>query len=157
MEDFRDTFGFYPKSVGSWIIDAHTLAYLEHKYSITASCNCKTSGGRTVIPCGADTIIRRIILEEKMYSVCTNLGESDQCTGIRMLGSDPIYQYDAGMAVSDGFSASACQPVITLEPVYPEGGGSEEWVKWYLKENFNGLCLSFGYTQVGQENSFSWR
>lgn len=27
---------------------------------------------------------------------------------------------------------------------------------WYLKENFNGKCLNFAYTQVGQENSFGW-
>ena len=27
---------------------------------------------------------------------------------------------------------------------------------WYLDTNFNGDCLSFGYTQVGQENSFGW-
>jgi len=31
-----------------------------------------------------------------------------------------------------------------------------EWVDWYLKENFNGDCLTFGYAQAGQENSFGW-
>ena len=31
MEDFRNIFGFYPKSVGSWFIDGPTHAYLEKK------------------------------------------------------------------------------------------------------------------------------
>jgi hypothetical protein len=157
MEDFRDTFGFYPKSVGSWIIDAHTLAYLEHKYSITASCNCKDQWGTDGYTLWGGYYNQAYYPGRKnVFCPAQTLENQINVPVFRMLGSDPIYQYDAGMAVSDGFSASACQPVITLEPVYPEGGGSEEWVKWYLKENFNGLCLSFGYTQVGQENSFSW-
>lgn len=36
----------------------------------------------------------------------------------RMLGSDPIYQYDTGLGHS-------IQGVITLEPVYGDAGGSE--------------------------------
>ena len=36
------------------------------------------------------------------------------------------------------------------------GGGEPKWVDWYFRENFNGECLSFGYAQAGQENSFSW-
>ena len=75
----------------------------------------------------------------------------------RMLGSDQIHQYDFGMDPDNG--ANTCQGVITLEPVYcggNGGGGVPEWVDWYLRENFNGECLSFGYAQAGQENSFGW-
>ena len=39
MEDFKTTFGEYPSSVGSWLIDAHTLSYLSDTYGIAASCN----------------------------------------------------------------------------------------------------------------------
>ncbi|MBQ2720015.1 MAG: hypothetical protein IJF23_00630, partial [Clostridia bacterium] len=50
--------------------------------------------------------------------------------------------------------------VITLEPVYTSrihGGGSvHEWVDWYFDQNFSGNCISFGYAQAGQENSFGW-
>ncbi len=157
MEDFRNIFGFYPKSVGSWIIDAHTLAYLEKKYGITASCNCRdqwgTDGytlwggyynqayypGRHNVFCPAQTVKNQINVPI-----------------FRMLGSDPIYQYDAGLVADGSFTASEWQPVVTLEPVYPVGGGSEEWIRWFLKENFNGICLAFGYAQAGQENSFGW-
>ena len=74
-----------------------------------------------------------------------------------MLGSDPVSQYDFGLDPSVG--APPTQGVITLEPVYsgPNGGGGEpDWVDWYLRENFSGNCLSFAYTQAGQENSFGW-
>ena len=41
MAKFKEIFGEYPKSVGSWYIDAHTLNYMYEKYGIIASCNCK--------------------------------------------------------------------------------------------------------------------
>src|SRR6185312_5683045 len=45
MRYFKRIFGYYPKSVGSWFIDAHTLNYLYKKYGIIASCNCKDQIG----------------------------------------------------------------------------------------------------------------
>jgi hypothetical protein len=41
MADFKNIFGEYPASVGSWFIDARTMNYLYDKCKITASCNCK--------------------------------------------------------------------------------------------------------------------
>ena len=45
MAEFKKIFGYYPKSVGSWFIDAHTLQYMHEKYGIVASCNCKDQIG----------------------------------------------------------------------------------------------------------------
>ena len=45
MHDFKKIFGYYPKSVASWFIDAHTLNYLYQKYKIVASANCKDQYG----------------------------------------------------------------------------------------------------------------
>ena len=45
MKKFKDVFGKYPASVGSWFIDAHTLKYLADKYHIVASCNCRDQVG----------------------------------------------------------------------------------------------------------------
>jgi hypothetical protein len=45
IKDFRETFGYNPKSVGSWVLDSHTLGYLADKYGITAACNCKDQCG----------------------------------------------------------------------------------------------------------------
>jgi hypothetical protein len=73
-----------------------------------------------------------------------------------MLGSDPIYQYDIGLGKRGEYSPSHCQAVATLEPAYLKCGGNPEWIDWYLNQNFKDDCLSFGYTQSGQENSFGW-
>ena len=69
----------------------------------------------------------------------------------RMLGADPIYQYD--MNIGD---SNMCQHVTSLEPVYGNSGCDEKWVKWYLEENFNNKGISLSYTQAGQENSMGW-
>src|SRR5579871_2557464 len=45
MTDFKKIFGYYPASVASWFIDAHSLAYFTEKYGIVASANCKDQYG----------------------------------------------------------------------------------------------------------------
>jgi len=35
--DFRESFGYYPKSVGAWWIDSYSLNYLKEKYGIKAA------------------------------------------------------------------------------------------------------------------------
>lgn len=157
MEDFKSIFGYYPRSVGSWLIDAHTLAYMSDKYGITASCICRDQWGTDGYTLWGG------YYNQAYYPSCKNVLSPAQTEEnqipvpvFRMLGSDPIYQYDAGLLVDDSMGAASWQPVVTLEPAYHDGGGNPEWVQWYFKENFNGKCLSFGYTQMGQENSFGW-
>lgn len=157
MDDFKTIFGYYPLSVGSWLIDAYTLRYLHEKYGIIASCNCKDQWGTDGYTMWGG------YYNQAYYPSRSNVFTPAQSEGMqipvpifRMLGSDPIYQYDAGLLDAEEMNSSECQPVVTLEPVYSKGGGDASWVQWYFNENFNGKCLSFGYTQVGQENSFGW-
>lgn len=37
FEKFKQTFGFYPTSIGAWWIDSYSLAYMKSKYNITAN------------------------------------------------------------------------------------------------------------------------
>ena len=67
----------------------------------------------------------------------------------RMLGSDPVRQYDNGLGTGR-------QGVITLEPVYKDGGADSTWVNWYFKEFVEGKAMEYAYVQAGQENSFTW-
>ncbi|MCA9240579.1 MAG: hypothetical protein KDA37_10280, partial [Planctomycetales bacterium] len=67
----------------------------------------------------------------------------------RMLGSDPLRQYDTGIG-------GGAQGVISLEPVYGGSGGDPAWIEWFLQNLAQGECLAFNYTQAGQENSFTW-
>ncbi|MCL4338791.1 hypothetical protein M1271_03820 [Patescibacteria group bacterium] len=40
FEKFRQVFGYYPKSVGAWYIDAVSLNYMSQKYKISAVLDC---------------------------------------------------------------------------------------------------------------------
>lgn len=150
MGRFKEIFGHYPVSVGSWYIDSHTLGYMQDKYGIDACCICKdqigTDGytlwggywGQAYYP--SATCLYMPAQTEK--------GQIDVPV-FRMLGSDPIYQYIAGLG-NNG------QGVVTLEPVYGKGGGDMDWVEYFFDSMASQPCLAFGYAQTGQENSFTW-
>ena len=38
---FREKFGAYPASVGSWLLDAHSMDYMQRKYGVAAFCICR--------------------------------------------------------------------------------------------------------------------
>jgi len=158
IQRFSQVFGRLPASIGGWTLDAHTLAYLSDRYGIVASCNCREQ-------CGTDGLSLWGGYYGQGYYPCRNNMLSPAQTQerqipvpvFRMLGSDPIYQYDLGLDLHTGETDH--QQAATLEPVPTGGvgGGSvPTWVDWYLRENFSTNCLSFGYAQTGQENSFGW-
>lgn len=150
MEDFKTIFGYYPKSVGSWFIDAHTLNYLYSKYHITASSNCKDQYGTDGYTLWGG-YWNQAYYPSKINSYMPAQTEKNQLPVpiFRMLGSDPVRQYDEGLEKQR-------QGVITLEPVYAFGGGDAAWVEWYFKTFVEGSDMEFAYTQAGQENSFTW-
>lgn len=154
---FRELFGYYPKVFGSWLLDSHTVRYVSDKYRTDAMCICKEQYGTDGYTLWGGFYGQGYYPGRVNHFMPAKTAESGLSTPIfRMLGSDPVYQYDCGV---DAATGNGAQGVITLEPVYcgsDGGGGVPRWVDWYLKENFNGDCLSFGYAQVGQENSFGW-
>lgn len=157
FEKFKERFGKYPRCIGSWAIDAYTYGYISQKYDIDAACTCRDQWGtdgytfwggyynQAYYPCKNNMLCPAQTKEQQI-----------NIPVFRMLGSDPIYQYDMGLDVNG--VAAEWQGVATLEPVYcgKDGGGNPDWVNWYLDENFSGRCINFGYTQAGQENSFGW-
>ncbi len=150
MAEFKRVFGAYPKSVGSWFIDAHTLRYLREKYHIEASCTCKDQIGTDGYTLWGG------YWNQAYYPSRNNAFMPAQTEAVqidvpvfRMLGSDPIYQYDCGLGKFN-------QPVVSMEPVYKESGGSKEWVEWFMRTMADNPCLAFAYVQAGQENSFTW-
>jgi len=150
MADFKKIFGYYPKSVGSWFIDSHTLNYLYDKYHIVASSNCKDQVGTDGYTLWGG-YWNQAYYPSRMnsYMPAQTIEKQLPVPIFRMLGSDPVRQYDTGLG-------STRQGVITLEPVYPEAGGDETWVNWFFKEFVEGESMEFAYTQAGQENSFTW-
>ena len=150
MEKFKSIFGEYPSSVGSWFIDAHSLAYMYDKYGIIASCNCKDQVGTDGYTLWGGYWNQAYYPSRKnAYMPAQNAKSQIDVPIFRMLGSDPIYQYDNGVG-------GHLQGVITLEPVYNEGGANRQWIESFFKSIFEDPCLAFNYTQAGQENSFTW-
>jgi hypothetical protein len=150
MKDFKKIFGYYPKSVACWFIDAHTLNYLYQKYKIVASANCKDQYGTDGYTLWGG-YWNQAYYPSKINSYMPAQNEQNQTPVLifRMLGSDPVRQYDEGLG-------SGRQGVITLEPVYKFGGGDSAWVNWYFKQFVAGNSMEYAYTQAGQENSFTW-
>ncbi len=150
MNDFKEIFGYYPKSVGSWFIDAHTLNYMYKKYGIVASCNCKDQVGTDGYTMWGGYWNQAYYPSVKnAYMPAQTEGNQIPVPIFRMLGSDPVRQYDHGLG-------SSRQGVVTLEPVYKDAGGDSAWVNWYFKEFTEGESMEFAYVQAGQENSFTW-
>jgi hypothetical protein len=150
MADFKKIFGYYPKSVASWFIDAHSLNYMYQKYHIVASANCKDQYGTDGYTLWGG-YWNQAYYPSKLNSYMPAQHAENQIPVpiFRMLGSDPIRQYDNGLGTSR-------QGVVTLEPVYAFGGADADWTNWFFKSFTEDKALGFNYTQAGQENSFTW-
>jgi hypothetical protein len=145
MADFKAIFGYYPRTVGSWYIDEVTLAYMAAHYGIVASCNCKDQVGTDGYTLWGGYWNQAYYPSRlNAYMPAQTRAEQIDVPIFRMLGSDPIYQY------------GATQGMFTLEPVYPNAGGSADWVAWFMNNLIHQPSLAFAYTQTGQENSFGW-
>ncbi len=151
MRDFKKIFGYYPQSVASWFIDAYSLNYMYLKYHIVASANCKDQYGTDGYTLWGG-YWNQAYYPSKTNAYMPAQHESGQIPVpvFRMLGSDPVRQYDNGLGNSR-------QGVVTLEPVYRFGGGDSAWVHWFFNQMINDESLAFAYTQAGQENSFTWK
>lgn len=150
MEDFKKIYGRYPASVGSWFIDSYTLGYMYEKYGIVATCNCKDQIGTDGYTLWGGYWNQAYYPSRMNAYMPAQRAEGQLDVPVfRMLGSDPIRQYESGLG-SNG------QGVITLEPVYPHAGGDSAWIHWYFDQFVHGACGAYAYTQAGQENSFTW-
>ncbi len=151
MADFRELFGDYPKSVGSWFIDAGTLSYMAERYGVVASCNCKDQWGTDGYTLWGGYYSGGYYPSDvNSFIPAQSADRQIPVPVFRMLGSDPIYQY------SQTADANGAQGVVTLEPACRVGGGSPKWVQWFFDTMTGPGSISFGYCQVGQENSFGW-
>lgn len=143
--DFKNIFGYYPKSIAAWVIDAHSLNYMYDKYKIVASANCKDQVGTDGFTLWGGYWNQAYYPSRVNAYMPAQHAESQLPVPVfRMLGSDPIRQYADGSTVT------------TLEPVYAHAGGNEQWVNWFFQSFANDPSLGFNYTQAGQENSFTW-
>ena len=150
MSDFKEIFGRHPRTFGSWYIDEVTLDHMVREYGLVASCNCKDQVGTDGYTLWGGYWNQAYYPSKvNAYMPAQTRDGQIHVPIFRMLGSDPIYQYDAGLG-------GAHQDVITLEPVSSWAGGSPQWVKWFFDTLIHSPCLAFNFAQAGQENAFGW-
>lgn len=153
---FREIFGYTPESAGAWILDAVSLAHLRDTYGIKAACICKEQWGTDGYSLWGGYETAYYPSRRNGLSPAQSKEQQTDVPVFRMLGPDPVYQYDIYL------DKGAKTDVITLEPgsgIFggTGGGAYPGWVDWYLKEIFDGeKGISLAYTQTGQENSFGW-
>lgn len=158
MGKFYSSFGYYPKTVGSWMLDCRSLDYLSEKYNIKASCICRDQHGTDGYTIWGG-YYNHGYYPSKNNMLCPASSDENKISTpmFRMLGSDMLMQYDAGLMQNGKVDPLSWQPVYTLEPAYNGiGGNNPNWVNWYMGENYKAEHLGFNYTQAGQENSFGW-
>ncbi|MBQ7393504.1 MAG: hypothetical protein IJV89_04045 [Lentisphaeria bacterium] len=154
---FREKFGFTPRSMGSWFFDAHLLGYLADKYNIEAACNCKDQWGTDGYTLwGGYWANGYYPCRKNSYLPAQTLAEQISVPVFRMLGSDPIYQYEADPERPNGQTVITLEPYVGLEQTVPAGGGVPSWVDWFFRNEFTDPVMSMGYAQVGQENPFGY-
>ena len=151
MRKFKEIFGYYPKSVGSWIIDSFSMQYMSEKYNIKAFGICREQysvdaynlwGGYS----------NQAYYPSKNNMLCPAQSEENKINTpvFRLLGIDPVYGYD------EEHHNPRLPGCYTMEAFWPSSH-DESVVDWYYDTYFNQECINFAYAQIGQENSFGWK
>lgn len=155
MRKFRETFGCYPRTVASWLIDTHTLNYLSRHYDIRCAAICRDQANTD-----AYTLLGGYF-DQAYYPSKNNIFTPAQSPQLqtdvpvfRLLGPCPIHNHDNDRYSSEAVRAlgrrSAC---FTLEPCWYMGS-TPEITQWMFDTFYSQESLGFAYAQIGQENSF---
>lgn len=151
MRKFREVFGYYPESVGSWLLDAYSMEYMSEKYGIKAFGICREQYNIDAYSLWGGYYNQAYYpSRNNMLCPAKTDGMKINTPVFRLLGPDPIYNYNDS---HDGAPYGGCP---TLEPVW-RSGQIPEVIDWYFRCYFEKENLGFGYAQLGQENSFGWR
>ena len=153
---FKDKFGAYPASVGSWVMDAWSIAYMKEKYGIAAVCVCREEDVTDAYGLrGGYSNGGYYPSKLNMLSAASDMANAVKVPVYKMLTPDPIYNYGFKYNYYDTRTGRQRRHVVTLEPA---GLGKEPYiVDWYFRTytERRGL-LNLSYMQTGQENSFGW-
>ncbi len=152
MRKFKETFGYYPKTVGGWLIDTYTINYFADNYDIDAFCIC-----RDQVNTDAYTLIGGYFngayypSRNNMFTPAQTKEKQLNVPVFRLLGPCPIHNYDGEKFLSE--NQKGFGNVYSLEPVWGMGK-SRKCVDWMFKTYFENENLGFSSLQLGQENSF---
>ncbi len=149
MEDFHAVFGKYPQTIGSWVIDNVTVRYAKERYGLVGVCICRdqiATDGFTLWG-GWPNGMYFPSSKNLFLPASTEAGQLDMPV-FRLLGPDPIYNFEAGVR-------HGLQGVYSLEPAWLTGRDMN-FIRWIFGCLTDEDSLGVGYAQVGQENNFLW-
>lgn len=149
MADFHDVFGFYPKTIGSWVLDTVTISYAAEKYGVLGSAICRDQMGTDGFTLWGGFPNGVYYPSRRNENIPANTLEGQLTVPMfRLLGPDPIYNFEQD--VREGLYG-----VYTLEPSWLIGR-NPEWISWFFRCLTKEDALGVGYAHVGQENNFLW-
>ena len=150
MRKFKEVFGYYPKSVASWLIDTHSLNYLNDHYNISAFGDCRDQIGTD-----AYTLVGGYFNQgyypsrTNMHTPAQSQKNSLQTPMFRLLGACPIHNYDGTKYLKKKIDGVWC---YTMEAVWC--GKFKDVTDWFYDTYYKNEDMGFSYMQIGQENSF---
>lgn len=153
---FKEKFGTYPQSVGSWVMDAWSIGYMKERYGIVAVCVCKEQDVTDAYGLrGGYSNGVYYPSKNNMLSAASDMANAIKVPVFKMLTPDPIYNYGISYEYLDSRNGKRRRHVVTLEPAAL--GKNPYIVDWYFRTytEQRGL-LNISYMQTGQENSFGW-
>lgn len=147
---FKDVFGRYPKTVGSWLLDAYSMAYMSDTYDLDAMCICREQYAVDAYTLWGGYYNGGYYPSRK-NSLCPARSKELQIKTpvFRIFASDPIYAYD------EEKHRPTLRGCYTTEPCWP-CGTNPQVAQWYFKEYVDNPPVTFSQMITGQENSFGW-
>lgn len=149
MADFHAIFGYYPKTIGSWILDSVTLSHAHDQYGTIGAAICRDQMGTDGFtlwggyPNGIYYPSR-----QNEYLPAQTAEDQLPVAMFRLLSPDPLCSFEQD--VREGLSG-----VYTLEPCC-QNGRDPERISWFFSSLTKEDGAGIGYAQVGQENNFLW-
>lgn len=151
---FKEKFGYYPKTVGSWLIDSFSMEYMKSKYNVEGFCICREQYGTDGYTLWGGPFNQGYFpSKNNMLVPAADMDNAIKAPVFRMLGTDPIYEYDSKL--DSEFNQANADTIYTMEPVWVSGK-DENFIKWFCETIFENESINFAYAQLGQENSFGW-
>ncbi len=156
MRKFKEVFGYFPKTVASWLIDTHTVNYLCDNYDIDALAICRDQRSTDAYTLVGGYFNQGYYPSKNNIFTPAQTKDNQVDTPVfRLLGPCPLLNYDnlkyaSTHAKENVLNSHGC---YTLEPVWTYGS-TPEIVDWTFKTYFENEDLGFSYAHIGQENSF---
>lgn len=153
MNCFKNIYGYYPKTVASWLIDTYTVNYISEKYNVSAFAICRDQTNTDAYTLIGGYFNQAYYPSKRNMFTPAQTEEFKLKTPVfRLLGPDPLHDYDKNKYCMNPRFRDYRLP-YTLEPIW-DYGRDEEVIRYFFETYYKNESLQFAYSQLGQENGF---